>query len=64
MFEEGKNGVLNVPKETLEAHLQRKYSDPLADTSMSNFGELNRPQPLEETFDNSPWRSKIFRSKG
>ena len=54
MFEEEKSGVLNVSKETLEAHLQRKYSDQLTDTSMGDFGELNRPQPPEETFDNSP----------
>ena len=54
MFEEGKNGVLNVPKENLEAHLQRKNSEPLADTLMGDFGELNRLQPLEGTFDNSP----------
>ena len=51
---EEKNGVLNVPKETSESHLQRKYSDLLADTPMGDFGELNRPQPPEETFDNSP----------
>ena len=37
--------------EFLEAHLQRKYSDPL---TMGDYGELNRPQPPEETFDNSP----------
>ena len=34
----------------MEAHLQRK----LFDIPMGDFGELNRPQPLEETFDNSP----------
>ena len=54
LSEEEKNGILNAPKETLEAHLQRKYSDPLADTPMGDFSELNRPQPPEETFDNSP----------
>ena len=54
LFEEEKSGVLKVSKETLEAHLQRKYSDPLTDTPMGNFGELNRLQPPEETFDNSP----------
>ena len=53
LFEQGKNGVLNVAKETLEAHLQRKYSNPLADTPMGDFGELNRLQPLEETFENT-----------
>ena len=37
-----------------EAHLRRKYSDPLTDTPMGNFSELNRPQPLEETLNNSP----------
>ena len=46
--------VLNVPKETLGAHLQRKYSNPQADTPLGDFGELNRPQPLEVTFNNSP----------
>ena len=54
MFEEEKSGVLKVSKETLEAHLQRKYSDPLTDTPMGNFGDLNRPQSPEEAFDNSP----------
>ena len=54
LFEEEKNGVLNVPKETLEAHLQRKDSDPLSDTPRGDFGELSRSQPPEETFDNSP----------
>ena len=50
--EEKKPGVLNVPKETLEAHLQRKYSNRLADTPIGDFSKLNRPQPPEETFDN------------
>ena len=54
LFEEEKKGILDVPKETLEAYLLRKYSDPLADTPMCDFRELNRLQPLEETFDNSP----------
>ena len=31
-----RKNVLNIPKETLEAYLQRKYSDPLADTLMGN----------------------------
>ena len=48
LFAEEKNGVLNVPKETLEVHLQ-KYYNLLADTPMVYFGELNRLQPLEET---------------
>ena len=43
LFEEEKNGVLHEPKETLEAHPQRKYFDPLAYTPMCDFGELNRP---------------------
>ena len=54
LFEEEKIGVLKVSKETLETHLQRKYFDLLTDTPMSTFGDLNRPQPPEETFDNSP----------
>ena len=54
MFEEEKNGVLNVPKENLAANLLRKYSDQQADTTMDDFGELNKPQSPEETFDNSP----------
>ena len=54
LFGEGKNGVVNIPKETLEPHPERKYSDSLADTPMGNFGELNRPQPPEEKFDYSP----------
>ena len=33
---------------------REKYSDPLTDTLMGHFGELNIPQPPEETFDNSP----------
>ena len=53
LFEEEKSGVLKVSKETLEAHLQRKYYDPLTDTPMGNFGDFNRPQPPGETFDNS-----------
>ena len=46
LFEEEKNGVLNVPEGTLEVHLQRKYSDPLADIPMGDFGELNRSHSL------------------
>ena len=46
--------IYTPPKKPLEAYLQRKYSNPLADTPIGDFGELNRPQPLEETFDNSP----------
>ena len=33
---------------------KKKYSNPQADTPMGGFTELNRMQPLEETFDNSP----------
>ena len=35
----------------MEGYLQRKYSNSVADTPMGDFGELNRPQPLEETFE-------------
>ena len=54
LFEEEKSGVLNVPKEVLEAHLQEKFSDPLSDIPLGNFAHLNRPSPPEERFDTSP----------
>ena len=47
-------GFLNIPEEDLEAHLWKKYTDPLTDTSLRCLNELNRPQPPEETFDDSP----------
>ena len=54
LFEEEKSGVLNVPKEELEAHLQEKFSDPLSDTPLGHFTDLNQPPPPEERFDTSP----------
>jgi len=54
LFEVEKNGVLNVPKEDLEAHLREKYTDPLTNIPLGHLNELNRPHPPAEKFDNSP----------
>ena len=48
LFEGEKNGVLNIPKEDLEAHLRKKYTDPLTDTPLRRLNEPNCPHPLEE----------------
>ena len=53
LFEGERNGLLNIPKEDLEAHLRKKYTDPLTDTLLSRFNEPNRPQPPEEKSDDS-----------
>ena len=54
LFEGEKNGVLNIPKEDLEAHIRKKYTDPLTDTSLRRLNETNRPHFTEEKFDDSP----------
>ena len=54
LFEGKKNGVLNSPKEELEAHLQKKYTDPLTDTPQGHLNKPNHSHPLEEKFDDSP----------
>ena len=55
LFEEEKNGVPNVQKETLEAHLQMKYFDLQADTTMADFKEFNRLQlQKKKHLTNSP----------
>ena len=54
LFAGEKNGVLNIPKEDLEAHLQKKYTNPLTDTPLKYLIELNRPHLPEEKFDDSP----------
>ncbi len=54
MFEGEKNGVLNIPKEDLEAHLRKKYTNPLTDTLLRRLNEPSHPYPLEEKFDDSP----------
>ena len=53
MFEEEKNGFLDIPKEDLEAHLRKKYTDPLTDTPLRRLNEPNRPHSLEEKLDDS-----------
>ena len=54
LFEVEKNGVLNILKEDLEVHLQKKYTNPLTDTPLRRLNELNRLHPPEEKFDDSP----------
>ena len=54
LFKGEKNGVLNIPKEDLEAHLRKKYTDPLTDTPLGRLNEPNCPHPLEEKFNDSP----------
>ena len=54
LFEGEKNGFLNIPKEDLEAHFRKKYTEPLTDTSLRRLNEPNRPYPPEEKFDDSP----------
>ena len=54
MFEGEKNGILNIPKENLEAHLRKEYTDPLTNTPLGRLNEPNRPHPPEEKFDDSP----------
>ena len=54
LIEGEKNRVLNIPKEDLEAHLPKKYTDPLTDTLLRRLNEPNRQHPPEEKFDNSP----------
>ena len=54
LFEGEKNGVFNIPKEYLEAHLRKKYTDPLTNTPLRRLYELNSPYPPIEKFDDSP----------
>ena len=46
--------VFIIPKEDLEAHLRKKYTDPFSDTPLKCLNEPNRPHPLEGKFDDSP----------
>ena len=54
LFEGEKNRVLNIPKEDLEAHLRKKYTNPLTDTLLGRLNEPNHLHPPEEKFDDSP----------
>ncbi len=45
---------MGIPKEDLEAHLQKKYTDPLTDAPLRRLNEPNSPQPPEEKLDDSP----------
>ena len=54
LFEGEKNGVLNILKEDLERHLQKKYTNPLTNIPLGHLSEPNCPHPLEEKFDNLP----------
>ncbi len=54
LFEGEKNGVIDIPKEDFEAHLRKKYTDPLTDTPLRRLNVLNRPHLREEKFDDSP----------
>ena len=54
LFDGEKNGVLNISKEDLKAHLRKKYTDPLTDTPLRRLNEPNRPQSPDEKFDDSP----------
>ena len=54
LFEGEKNGVLNIPKEDLEAHFRKKYTDPLTDTPLRRLNELNHPHLPKEKFNDSP----------
>ena len=54
MFEEEKNRGLNILKEDLEAHLRKKYTDPLTNTLLRHLNEPNHPHPPEEKFHDTP----------
>ena len=54
LFEQSKNGELNVPQEELENHLRETYSDPDRQIPMADMEGLVKPTHPGEQFDLSP----------
>ena len=47
---EGKSGILNVPKEELQSHLKKTYSDQFKDQPLSDFDDVPPVPPPETEF--------------
>ena len=60
LFDGEKNEVLNIPKEDLEMHLQKKYTNPLADIPLGHISEHNEiTSPSMKAFMDDVTRRRI-----
>ena len=56
LFSEAKSGKLDIPKEELEAHLDRTYSDPLRGNKLPPMDGLPQPEEPNEPFREGGYR--------